>query len=68
VLVVNQMEVSQDGYSTFIVTLDLDSPSVSNVFAIFGDEEVPMSFPPSLQLDAPWGSNVGPVRVKLQPP
>lgn len=62
-MVLDQMAVSLDGYSTFSVSLDLESAHISNIFAIFGDEESPMSFPPAFQTDGPWGSNVGPVCI-----
>eukprot|EP01043_Picozoa_sp_COSAG02_P022795 COSAG02_NODE_1195_length_13940_cov_15.482407_8_plen_287_part_00 len=60
-LIVHQLEVSKDGYSTFMVSLDIDSSKISDVYAIFGDEGSEMTFPAAFQLDAPWGSNVGPV-------
>eukprot|EP01043_Picozoa_sp_COSAG02_P065997 COSAG02_NODE_10132_length_2013_cov_41.850052_3_plen_77_part_01 len=60
-VVLDQLSVSKDGYSTFMVSLDLDSSKISNVYAIFGDEGAEMTFPAAFQLDDPWGSNVGPV-------
>ena len=62
-LVVDQMSTSKDKYSTYMVSVDLDSTNVANIFAIFGDEQSVMSFPPAFQVDNPWGSNVGPVCI-----
>ena len=61
-LVLDQMGSSKEGYTTYLLSLDVDSSQISNIFAVFGDEQSPISLPPAFQMDDPWGSNVGPVR------
>jgi hypothetical protein len=62
VLVLDQLQVSQEGYSTYTLSLDVDQTKIANVYAMYGSVDSPLIFPPAFQMDDPWGSNVGPVR------
>ena len=47
------------GMTTYRLALKLGHDA-GNVYTIFGDEKRPMSFPPALQVDSPFGTNVSP--------
>lgn len=53
-----QLSVSKPGYTTYQLTVIL-APGSRNVYAVFGKDNSPMSFPPAFQVPAPFGANIG---------
>ena len=52
------------GWDTYQLSLSLDA-SMANVYAIYGTETNPMSFPPAYQCTAPFGQNIGGTNPEL---
>lgn len=60
-----QLSSSKRGYTTYQVGVAFDSGMVEDVYALFGESGDGMVIPPAFQVDAPFGTDVGPVSLCL---
>jgi hypothetical protein len=67
-MLTTQMSASKSGYETFQVGVNFDSNMVQDVYALFGQAGDLMVIPPAFQAAAPFGSDVGPVRIQAASP
>ena len=58
-----QMSTSMAGYATYRVGVSFDSSMVQDVYALYGEAGDAMMIPPAFQVAAPFGADVGPVRL-----
>ena len=64
-IVATQTAVSKAGYETFQIGVNFEAGTVLDVYALFGQAGATMVIPPAFQVPAPFGADVGPVRVPL---
>ena len=61
--VVNAVSTGKSGYTTYQVAVQFGG-GVSDVYALFGEAGGPLVIPGGFQVAAPFGADVGPVRVQ----
>ena len=59
-VVSEQLSSSQQGYSTYRISIEFAADHVQDVYALYGESGVPLIVPPARQVAPPFGTDVGP--------